>query len=440
MLLGARVFIIVIYGLIGLSFWAVTGTLFFEFRDAEWFTIATFYSHLFLFFPIFGTVALFAFYWPSVVFLDMYFRHVPAGRIRFVLGFLVVAALSWLVAQGLLSGQIRSLFEIPPSVLLADHGEPADCDGSAGPCIRLPILTGLKNVRRISQRRIGLSDLARNCAPDPLIETLEEKSPRRYCFVSTAPLATPILTTDADCCRAQRVFMSMANSSANANRSMTSIVHGWTLPLKVFFLLTLLIISTLLALRRVRLEESYREHMGEIEKGVLIGAVAMLFFPVMNHAFLQSAAMLDVAGGSNSYRGPAPFFSFTFGAWALILLFFFYRRRNKEVEFLGRLGGVIASAVAILKYDIIISYFVRYAGSGASPRDIGILCGLGVALMAALWIKTENEAFSGARMFGAVAAVKLAGDALSSASSAGGDGNSTDTSPLPDFGDGEGRP
>jgi len=207
--------------------------------------------------------------------------------------------------------------------------------------------------------------------------------------------------------------MAMSNISANAGRSMTSYVHTWTLPLKVFFLLTLLVISLLLALRRQRLEESYADHMGEIEKGVLIGAAAMLFFPVMNHAFLQSAAMLDVAGAHNSYRGPAPFFSFTFGAWALILVFFFYRRRDKEVEFLGRISGVIASAVAILKYDIIISVFVRYAGSGASPRDIGILFGVGLLLLAALRIRTPNEQFSGAaRVFGAVVAAKVAGDAL----------------------------
>jgi peptidoglycan/LPS O-acetylase OafA/YrhL len=222
--------------------------------------------------------------------------------------------------------------------------------------------------------------------------------------------------------------------SANNTRSMTSQVHSWTLPLKVFFLLTLLVISILLALRRQRLEDHYAGHMGEIEKGVLIGAAAMLFFPVMNHAFLQSAAMLDVAGASNSYRGPAPFFSFIFGAWALVLVFFFYRRRDKEVEFLGRIGGVIASAVAILKYDIIISYFVRYAGSGASPRDIGILVGIGLLMLAALRIKTPSDQFTGARVFGAIAAAKVAGDALSSVAGGTSDGQGPDTSPLPDFG------
>ncbi len=433
MLLGVRVFIAFVFGIIGLSFLAVTATLIYEYWNAEWFTIATFYSHLFIFFPIFGLVAVCAFYFPAVAFLDMYWRHIPGGKIRFVLGACVVAALSWGIAHAMLAGTQRSMFEVPTERLLADAGEPANCDGTAAPCDRLPALVGLKNVRRMSQRRIGLSDLGRNCAPDPLIEVLEDRLPRRYCFVTTAALANPILTTDKECCRAQRVFMSMANDDAKQSRSLTGMVHSYTLPLKVFFLLTLVAISLMLALRRRRLEEHYRQHMGAIEKGVLIGAVAMLFFPVMNHAFLQSAAMLDVAGGSNNYRGPAPFISFIFGAWALILLFFFYRRRDKEVEFLGRIGGVIASAIAILKYDVIISYFVRYAGSGASPNDIGVLVAIGLGLLLLLRLKTNDE-FVGAKIFGAVGAAKLATDALAATRQGTGGGVPyDDSSPLPNF-------
>ena len=133
MLFGARLFITVIYTLIGLSFWAVTATLIYEFRGLDWFTIATFYSHLFIFFPIFGTVALFAFYRPSVVFLDMYWRYVPLGRPRFVAGLLVVAVLSYVEAQQLTKGPQRSLFEIPPQALLADHGFPDGCDHDIRP-------------------------------------------------------------------------------------------------------------------------------------------------------------------------------------------------------------------------------------------------------------------------------------------------------------------
>jgi hypothetical protein len=436
MLLGVRVFIGVVFGILGLSFLAVTAALIYEYQVVEWFPIATFYSHLFIFFPIFGMVALCAFYFPAVVFLDMYWRHIPGGKVRFLIGAAVVCALSWFIAHTMLLGTQRSLFEVPVPRLQADVGEPPNCNGATEPCIRLPGLTGLKNVRRMSQRRIGLNDLVRNCSPDPLIEPMPERQPKRYCFVSTAATASPILTTDAECCQAQRAYMAMTNEDSAQTRSLTGYVQGWTLGLKVFFLLTLVAISAMLAFRRGRLEAHYHEHMGRIEKGVLIGAVAMLFFPVMNHAFLQSAAMLDVAGGSNNYRGPAPFISFIFGAWALTLLFFFYRRRDKQMEFLGRIGGVIASGIAILKYDAIISYFVRYAGSGASPNDVWALLAIALGLLLLLFMRTSDE-FVGARIFGAVAAAKLATDAMTASrpGTGGGGGGAamTDVSPLPDF-------
>jgi hypothetical protein len=433
MLLGVRVFIAVVFGIIALSFLSVTAALIYEYRNVEWFTIATFYSHLFIFFPIFGIVAILAFHFPAVVFLDMYWRHIPGGKIRFLIGAVVVAVLSYLISHQILQGTQRSLFEVPIERLLSDAGEPPNCNGGTAPCIRLPGLTGLKNVRRMSQRRIGLSDLVRNCSPDPLIEFVPGKEAKRYCFVSTAATSNPILTTDAECCSAQRAFMAMTNEDSQKTRSLTGYVQGWTLGLKVFFLLTLVAISAMLAFRRARLEKHYREYMGRIEKGVLIGAVAMLFFPVMNHAFLQSAAMLDVAGGSDNYRGPAPFISFIFGAWALLLLFFFYRRRDKQMEFLGRIGGVIASGIAILKYDLIISYFVRYAGSGASPNDIWVLAAIALGLLALLFMKTDEE-FVGAKIFGAVAAAKIATDVMTSAKPGQGGGLQVpDLPPIPEF-------
>jgi hypothetical protein len=228
MLLGVRLFIGVVFAIIGLSFFAVTAALIYEYGRVEWFTIATFYSHLFIFFPIFGIVAICAFYFPAVVFLDMYWQHIPGGRLRFVIGAMLVAALSWGISHVILQGTQRSLFEVPVERLLADVGEPANCNGATTPCVRLPGLTGLKNVRRMSQRRIGLSDLVRNCSPDPLIELIAEKVAKRYCFVSTAATSSPILTTDAECCSAQRAYMAMTNEDAQSTRSLTGYVQGWT--------------------------------------------------------------------------------------------------------------------------------------------------------------------------------------------------------------------
>lgn len=418
---GARLFIIVVYGLIGLSFIATTGVMVYEFwdlgpelRHTGWLGLATFYSHLFVFFPLFGIVALFAFYTPSVVFLDMYWRYVPMGRLRFVVGFFVVAGLAGYIALQFQSGSQRSLWEVSPAQLMADRGDPQSCSGMAGACNRLPVLLALQNLREVSQKRTGFGDLVRDCSPDPLVEVVETTERRRFCFASTGITQSPIHSTDRECCRAQRQFVKDVGAMADAAPSLTSVAHRWLLPLKVFFLLTLVVISIMLAARRKQLETYYPEYLGAIEKGVLIGALAMLFFPVMNHAFLQSAAMLYGNDSGSAYRGPAPYLSFGFGAWALLIVFFFYRRRDREVELLGRFGGVIASAFAIMNYNALISYFVRFAGSGAGLVELGILLTITLCLLFLLYTRLSS-ALAGTAIAGAIAGSAAAGDALAKA-------------------------
>ncbi len=410
MSVGSRLFVSIVYGIIGLSFVATTASLVYEYRDFDWFTLATFYSHLFIFFPVFGTVALFAFYTPSCAFVDMYWNHIPRGRTRFIIGFLIVTALSLGIAYLFQASPQRSIWEVAPSMLARDVGEPANCTGVAAPCERLSALQALQSVRVISKQRTGLSELVRNCEPDLLVENADLAERRRFCFASTAYTQSPQLTTDAECCRAQRKFVRAINVMAKNDPSMTRMVHILVLPLKVFFLLTLLIISLMLALRRRRLEKYYSDYLVAIEKGVLVGAVAMLFYPVMNHAFLQSAAMLYGGASGSAYRGPAPYLSAVFGTWALILVFFFYRRRDKEVEAVARIGGVIASAIAIIKYDAIISSFVRIAGSGADAVNIGVLLAIAVAAVIALRMRATDGLFAGT----AVGAVVTAEAAASS--------------------------
>ena len=58
MSLGLRIFIGFVFTTIGLSFLATTAVLFHEFEQVSWLALATFYSHLFIFFPTFGIVAL----------------------------------------------------------------------------------------------------------------------------------------------------------------------------------------------------------------------------------------------------------------------------------------------------------------------------------------------------------------------------------------------
>ena len=80
---GARIFVFLVYLLLGLSFLATTAVLAHEFWESGWLDFVTMDSHLFLFFPTLGIVALLAFYTPSCALTDLYRHHVPLGKLRF---------------------------------------------------------------------------------------------------------------------------------------------------------------------------------------------------------------------------------------------------------------------------------------------------------------------------------------------------------------------
>jgi len=330
-----------------------------------------------VFFPTFGVATLCAFYLPACVFTDMYWRErVRHGRLRFCIGFAVVVAAALALTLWLGSGRERSMFELSPEALSADVGDPKGCGETGRPaCTRVGVLAAADNVRAVSQSRIGLADLARACRSDPLVEIAPADAQRkRFCFASTPLREGAPLLTDKECCAAQRAFVEAVGAMYEApqQRSATGLLHHQMLFGKLFFMLVLLVISALLAFRRTALDAYYAGHFPGIERGVLIGAAAMVIFPIMSHAFLQSAQLLYGAA-DEGYRSAAPYFTFAFGAWAVLLLLFFYRRRDKEIEALGRIGGMLAGAVAVLKYGIIIDVFVRVFGSGATGLTLAAL-------------------------------------------------------------------
>jgi hypothetical protein len=390
MLLGARLFVTIVFGLLGLSFLTTTAMLAHEFGGYGWFDIAAMDSHLFIFFPTLGIVALVAFYLPACVFVDMYWGHVAFGRARFIIGAIVLVLLSWTIATGLLDSKQRSLWEIAPRFLEQDRGEPPDCATVAGPCVRMPVFAAVQNLRSVSQSRLGLREFVRDCAVDRLLDPAGGAERKRFCFAATPLSDNPRLMTDADCCRAQTRLMESVNTlyRSEDRRSMTGRVHALTLPLKVFFLMVLLAISILLALRHGSVDRHYKEHIGRIELGVLVGTVVTLFFPLMSQAFLQSSAALVGSHSKGTFSLMTPMMSFAFGAWTLLILLFFYHRRDKEVEIVGKLGGVMASAVAVVKYDLIVSLFVRALGSGAGWMTMLILLVVCIAAVSLLFISS----------------------------------------------------
>jgi len=80
---GARVFVGIGFLILGTSFIASTGVLNYEFANTDWMTMVLAHSHLFLFFPLLGSLGLVAFYLPSVVFTHLYWTHLRGAKFAF---------------------------------------------------------------------------------------------------------------------------------------------------------------------------------------------------------------------------------------------------------------------------------------------------------------------------------------------------------------------
>ena len=383
-----RVFVFIVFLALGVAFAAPTVVLAHEFWNSDWFSLAAMDSHLFVFFPTFGIVALVAFYIPSAALADLYWRHIPLGRLRFAVGFLLLCGLSFAIATSLLASPKRSIWEIAPSILTSDQGVGPDCPGSEV-CERLPILTALRGLRQVSQSRWGLTDFIRSCDRDVFLEPATAPERKRFCFASTRLTSSPQLQGDAECCRAQQLLSDAVseNFSHIDRRSLTAKVHAATLPMKVFFLLVLLTISILLVLRHRGIEANYQASTQRIELSVIVGTAAVLFFPFMSQAFVESVEALYGLTGRGTFSLITPILSLAFGIWTLLMVFFFYRRRDKDLEAVGKMGSAVAAALAVLKYAVVAAVFTRLLGSGATFASIGVLIVVcAAAIIALFWL------------------------------------------------------
>jgi hypothetical protein len=394
MMAGTRIFVIFVFAIIGVAFLSMPAALIFEFGganplepDADWLAIATLYSHHFLFFPVLGIFTLAAFYIPACVFVDMYWRVVRFGRARLFIGTLVLAGLSYQVAGWLQDGA-PALWQFTPAALQQDQGSPEICGPYQAPAVsactncsvapkqaqtvcrsRQPLLKSLRDLRDVSQSSIGLAPFVRICERSPLIEPSSSQNAQRYCFVSGN-------LTDADtCCAAQRDFNATLAElyTSRANRSMLDTMHRFTLPVFVFFMLILLVIGGLLVMRRMAVDTYYSDWVIRLERGVILGALAMIIWPLANHAFVASSAVLYGTEARSTYVALAPFFSALFGLWALMILFYFYRKADRDAEGAGKALGLLLSVLTVLNYSAIISYAERYIGAGAGWEALLIL-------------------------------------------------------------------
>jgi len=390
---GAHLFVAVVYAGLAASFIASTAALILEFKDLDWLSMALAHSHLFVFFPTFGIVVLAAFYWPSVIFTHLYWSKdsgVRLGRLRFLLGFAAVIAASWWVAQQIGGSDLRGIWEVEPAALARDKGASVPCtsaEGASGTCQRVPILSALERLRTYGRERVGFAEFTRNCKPDQLIERPPEYREKRYCFAAGALL-------DAhQCCQVQAHFAAdvRALQADPSLRSRSAELDRYFLPLKVFFIAVMVIIAALLAFWRKRIDILHPDYVPAIERGIIVGGLSMLTWPLMDYAYLQtSMAMFGRSHGGLHLR-----WSLVIVPWAILLPFFFLRRLDKNRELIAQGASVIASAVAILRYPQINDWAVRLLGAGAEPWTFGLFVGLSLIAFVWLFWRTDRPPSNG---------------------------------------------
>lgn len=377
-LAGAKVFVAIVYLVLASAFVGSLVLLYDEFANAQWWTLAVAHSHLFLFFPTFGLLALAAFFIPAVIFTHFYWTHVPYGRLRFLFGtFVVLAATVWI--NGTRLGELslpRSLWEVTPRVLETDRPGAVACREQTGGCRRESLLPALTKLRKDAQGGIPLSKFARACEEHELIEPPLEHTKERWCYPAGRKLtATP-------CCDVQAAYSAHLARlvAAGETRSRLATWDRVLQPAKVFFVLVIVVIGLMLSFWRAWIEELYPHMQNKLERHILVGGLAMLLWPVMDYAYQDTANALF--GREDS--GPQLRLSLVIGPWALVLLFYFLRRFARKVEVIGQIVGVAGGLFAILVRDELRDA-ARFFGIGASPWVFGMLAVLLAAGFAVLF-------------------------------------------------------
>ena len=374
---AARVFVGIVFTLLGLSFVASTAVILYDFRGDEPMAMLMTHSHLFFFFPTFGILALGAFYLPSVIFTDFYWHHVGRfGPLRFFVGFLAVTAAAAGAATWLQSQSMRGLWELSPDV----HASAARFGNLCGgqPCRQSPTLSVLRSLRDVSRSRVGFGKYSRNCTDDTRLERPDDFKHKRFCFAD--PDAGNM---DRDqCCRTQEAFEAAVARVYQdpASRSLAGRTEPVFQIVKSFFVGVVLIIGALLVFWHAQIQSYYREHIPRMERGVLIGAVAMLMWPVMDYGYLEATHLMY----GRRHDLSALRLSLLIAPWALLLLLYFMKRLGPDIARYGQPASVAASVGAIFLRDDLNDWALRLVGAGAQAATIALMLALVVAGFVAL--------------------------------------------------------
>ncbi len=375
---------ILVFTVLAAAFVADTAIVLWEYPQKLWLPILSFHSQNFIFFPTVGIVALLAFWRAGAVVMDAYWRYIKLGRLILVIGFAATLGSAWYISDMFGKSPDRSWWEIAPAALEADAGDPAGCRPPN--CERAPIIDAHLAVGAESRTPDGLSRYQHPCGASRSTIFRPEETLRTYCLANGKPNVTI-----AECCAARGAFKDAMIAIQKNNPSQTYVAHRWLEPFKIFFLLVLLCIGIMLLRRRKTLERFYPDHMDNIERSVPVGGLLMLLWPVMNQAFTSSWDVLFGTDTQGAYRIMAPLYTLGFGVWAMILVFFYFRRYPETLEYVAKAAGIGAAVLSVLKYDAILTWLTKYLGAGADFVSLSIFAVAVIVLAYEVMAKWDHD-------------------------------------------------
>jgi len=137
----------------------------------------------------------------------------------------------------------------------------------------------------------------------------------------------------------------------------------------------------MLAFWRGRIDALYAPHMKRIERGLLFGALAMLFWPLMDYAAMQATEVLYGRWSYSFVDLATLLVGVLVGPWALLLLYFFLSRVSERRRIIGRVAGTALGALAVIKFEALTDYASSLLGAGVGWRGLVSLLALVVTMV-----------------------------------------------------------
>ncbi len=387
----SRLLVGLVFAATGAAFIWETYALFAEFGMEAAMPIMALDSQNFLFFPLFGLVALMAFWRITSLVVDDAWHSGILGLVALIVAVAAIVAGGVSFANSMKSETVRSIWEVAPDSLVgdaADRGVPSGC--TPPNCERAPVFDALQALRIEAQRPEGLGPYVLSCADrDQSIFAPQTPETEAFCF------ATGNVMTEAACCMAKEKFRDDVAALSNANESDLTRVHEIVMPIKATFFIALLVTGVLLMLRASSIHSRYPERARIAESTIVVGAIAMLIWPIMNLAFARNITLLF--GGGSAYRAVGPLITFGFIAWALTIVGYYVRRHRPRLDNAARIAGGLAAVVGVLNYETVLDVTTQYAGAGASLVSLtalGIVTGFLAVQVTSAWAGNSNSSAS----------------------------------------------